>query len=133
MGITFVGPGPGVLEVTGDKVRARGLARECGVPVLPGLEETGDVESVRAFAGEVGWPVMLKAVDGGGGRGVRLVRGEGELEGAFRGAVGESASGRVFAEKAAVTGWRHVEVQVWGDGRGGVGHFWERECSVQRR
>lgn len=133
-GIRFVGPEAEILRRTGDKLAARLLAEESGVPVLPALTEpTESVQDVRAFAERVGLPVMVKAVDGGGGRGIRLVREMEELEGLVRRAVEESASRRVFAEKAAVDGWRHVEVQVLGDGRGGVRHLWERECSLQRR
>lgn len=133
-GVLVVGPGEENLGRTGDKLAARLLAEECGVPVLPALTApTERVEEVRRFAEEVGLPVMIKAVDGGGGRGIRLVRTFGELEGLVARAVEESASRRVFAEKAAVDGWRHVEVQVLGDGEGEVRHLWERECSLQRR
>lgn len=95
----------------------------------------GSVEEseVGGFIDAVGYPVMVKAVDGGGGRGVRLVSGPGELGSGIRRACGESGSGRVFLEKAAVDGFRHVEVQVLGDGRGRVWHLGERECSIQRR
>lgn len=93
----------------------------------------GGVEGVRGFVEGVGLPVFVKAVDGGGGRGIRLVGTMGELEGAVGAARRESAEGRVFVERAAVGGWRHVEVQVLGDGRGEVRHLWERECSLQRR
>jgi len=133
-GVEVIGPGADVLERTGDKLAARVLAEESGVPVLPALGvPTGGVEEVRRFAETVGLPVMVKAVDGGGGRGIRLVREMGELEGLVRRAVEESPRRLVFAEKAAVDGWRHVEVQVLGDGEGGVRHLWERECSIQRR
>jgi pyruvate carboxylase len=133
-GVEFVGPDAETLRRTGDKLAARLLAEECGVPVLPALTEpTETVGDVRAFAEAVGLPVMIKAVDGGGGRGIRLVREMGGLEGLVKRAVEESASRRVFAEKAAVDGWRHVEVQVLGDGKGSVRHLWERECSLQRR
>ena len=132
--VEVIGPGPEILERTGDKLAARVLAEESGVPVLPALVmPTSDVEDVRRFAKEVGLPVMVKAVDGGGGRGIRLVREMEELEGLVRRAVEESPQRLVFAEKAAVGGWRHVEVQVLGDGAGGVRHLWERECSIQRR
>ncbi|KAM0704379.1 hypothetical protein Q7P35_008613 [Cladosporium inversicolor] len=133
-GIEVIGPGAEILERTGDKLAARVLAEESGVPVLPALTvPTNKVEDVRLFAEEAGLPVMVKAVDGGGGRGIRLVRELGELEGLVRRAVEESPQRLVFAEKAAVEGWRHVEVQVLGDGVGGVRHLWERECSIQRR
>lgn len=133
-GIEVIGPGAEVLRRTGDKLAARSLAEESGVPVLPAMAAaTSSVEDVRVFTEEVGLPVMVKAVDGGGGRGIRLVREMGDLEGLVRRAIEESPQKLVFAEKAAVDGWRHVEVQVLGDGEGGVRHLWERECSLQRR
>lgn len=135
-GILVVGPGENILSRTGDKLAARRLAGECGVPVLPALEEeirNGDFDGVMRFVEQVGLPVMIKAVDGGGGRGMRLVRVWEDLEASVERAGRESASGRVFVEKAVVEGWRHVEVQVLGDGEGGVRHLWERECSLQRR
>lgn len=134
IGVMVIGPGAENLARTGDKLEARKLAESCGVPVLPAwAEPTGDVNEVREFAGRNGFPVMVKAVDGGGGRGIRLIREEGELEGLVRRAIEESPSKKVFVEKAAVEGFRHVEVQILGDGRGGVRHLWERECSIQRR
>lgn len=76
---------------------------------------------------------MVKAVDGGGGRGIRLIRSEDQLTSLVKRAVEESPSKQVFAEKAAVDGFRHIEVQIIGDGTGNVTHLWERECSIQRR
>ncbi|KAI5854129.1 carboxylase:pyruvate/acetyl-coa/propionyl-CoA [Tricharina praecox] len=133
-GIRFVGPDPRVLEVTGSKTLARGLAVECGVPVLQGLHEaTDDLEVARRFAERLGWPVVVKAVDGGGGRGIRFVNAAGEFVDAFRRACGESPAGKVFVERAAAAGARHVEVQVVGDLHGNVQPVGTRECSVQRR
>lgn len=133
-GITFVGPSAGLLTRTGDKLSARKLAEDCGVPVLPALTEpVGDVEALRRFSNDVGFPIMIKAVDGGGGRGIRLVRRAEDLESSFRRAINESPSNKVFAEKAAIDGFRHIEVQIIGDGKGNARHFWERECSIQRR
>lgn len=76
---------------------------------------------------------MVKAVDGGGGRGIRLIQSEQDLISSFERAVQESPSKLVFAEKAAIDGFRHIEVQIIGDGHGNVTHLWERECSIQRR
>jgi len=76
---------------------------------------------------------MVKAVDGGGGRGIRLIRSQDQLASLVKRAVEESPSKQVFAEKAAVDGFRHTEVQIIGDGTGNVTHLWERECSIQRR
>lgn len=131
-----IGPGWDILERTGDKLAAKGLAKSCGILVLEAMETaTGRWEDVREFAARVGYPVMVKSVDGGGGRGIRLVRHEGELKEKAERCVAEPASGMVVAEMAAVHGFRHVEVQVVGDGTGkeGVRHLWERDCSVQRR
>ncbi|KAK3110525.1 hypothetical protein LTR53_015092 [Teratosphaeriaceae sp. CCFEE 6253] len=132
--VMVVGPGSETLARTGDKLEARLLAVECQVPVLQALTEpTGRVDAVKIFVDEVGLPVMVKAVDGGGGRGIRLIRTLEDLPSLVTRAIEESPSKRVFAEKAAVDGFRHVEVQIMGDGRGNVMHLWERECSIQRR
>jgi len=92
-----------------------------------------DLQQAREFVDQFGFPVMFKAVDGGGGRGIRLVQQPEELESSFNRACGESPSGQVFVERAAVEGFRHVEVQILADAYGNVGHLWERECSIQRR
>ncbi|RMY75662.1 hypothetical protein D0863_02434 [Hortaea werneckii] len=132
--VMVVGPGARNLSRTGDKLQARLLAVECDVPVLPALTEpTGNVDAVKLFAEKNGLPIMVKAVDGGGGRGIRLIRKMDDLQSSVTRAVEESPSKQVFAEKAAVDGYRHVEVQIIGDGSGAVRHLWERECSIQRR
>jgi pyruvate carboxylase len=146
-----VGPGWGILANTGDKLKARQLAERCersqtislssfsliapgNVPVSPALlQPTNRVDDVHCFASAVGYPIMVKAVDGGGGRGIRLIRNEDQLAPLVKRAVEESPSKRVFAEKASVDGFRHIEVQIVGDGTGNVAHLWERECSIQRR
>lgn len=129
-----IGPGWETLARTGDKLAARQLAEECAVPVLPALQTpTSNVDDLRCFAAQVGWPIIIKAVDGGGGRGIRIVTDEADLAGLMERALRESPQGLVFAEKAAIDGYRHVEVQIVGDGHGNVRHLWERECSVQRR
>ncbi|APA05838.1 hypothetical protein sscle_01g006080 [Sclerotinia sclerotiorum 1980 UF-70] len=129
-----IGPGPEILERTGDKLMARQLADECHVPTLPALQTpTNDISQLQHFASSVGYPIIIKAVDGGGGRGIRIVIQEAELEDMLKAALRESPSKKVFAEKAAIDEYRHVEVQIIGDGKGGVRHLWERECSIQRR
>lgn len=129
-----VGPGWEVLERTGDKLKAKRLAMDCDVPVLEAMTApTASVNDVRSFATHVGYPIMVKAVDGGGGRGIRLVKNETELQNAVDRCVGESPSKTVFAEQAAVEGFKHIEVQILGNGQGAVKHLWERDCSVQRR
>lgn len=133
-GALVIGPGPEILARTGDKLQGRLLARECDVPVLPALETpTNNVVELQDFAASVGYPIIVKAVDGGGGRGIRIVRNEEDLPSLAKRALQESPSGMAFAEKAATDGYRHVEVQIVGDGKGDVRHFWERECSIQRR
>lgn len=133
-GIPIIGPGHDILLRTGDKLQARLLAEECDVPILPALTQpTSDSAVVHKFASTNGYPIMIKAVDGGGGRGIRLVNEESEVQGAIRRAVEESPSKAVFVEKAAVSGYRHIEVQIIGDNHGNVAHLWERECSIQRR
>jgi pyruvate carboxylase len=129
-----IGPGPEILSRTGDKLQARLLAEECRVPVLAALQTpTSDVKDLQKFASSVGYPIIIKAVDGGGGRGIRIVRREEDLSSLAKRALQESPSGKAFAEKAAIDGFRHVEVQIVGDGKGNVRHLWERECSIQRR
>lgn len=134
LNVMVIGPGAENLDRTGDKLQARLLAVECDVPVLPALTEpTGKPEAVKIFAEQTGFPVMVKAIDGGGGRGIRLIRRLEDLKSLVTRAIEESVSKQVFAEKAAVDGFRHVEVQIVGDGKGNIMHLWERECSIQRR
>ncbi len=129
-----IGPGWEILARTGDKLQARLLAQQCLVPVLPAVQNPTDrVENLHKFAVEVGYPIIIKAVDGGGGRGIRIVQGGKDLAGLMERALRESPCKKVFAEKAAIYGYRHVEVQIIGDGHGNVRHLWERECSIQRR
>lgn len=133
-GILFVGPSSAVLRHVSEKTTARNVAEANHVPVLPALREAiTDLDKALPFIEKTGFPVMIKAVDGGGGRGIRLISGPEDLKQGFTRACGESPSGRVFLEKAAVEGYRHVEVQVLGDQYGEVRHLWERECSIQRR
>lgn len=133
-GVAVVGPGWGILDKTGDKLKAKLLADECQVPTLPALTSpTNKIEDLKTFASNTGYPIMVKAVDGGGGRGIRLIWSEDTLEAAARRAIEESPSRLVFAEKAAVAGYLHVEIQIIGDGNGDVRHLWERQCSIQRR
>lgn len=134
IGVSVIGPGSEILQRTGDKLQARKLAEECHVPVLPALTNpTSDAQEVKKFAQRSGYPIMIKAVDGGGGRGIRLVEDASSFESNLARAIEESPSRQVFVEKAAINGYRHIEVQIVGDGRGHVTHLWERECSIQRR
>ncbi|GAW17210.1 hypothetical protein ANO14919_066630 [Xylariales sp. No.14919] len=133
-GAVVIGPGWDILSKTGDKLAAKLLAQQCGVPTLSAMDKpTATVEEARRFAKKIGFPIMLKAVDGGGGKGIRLVRRESDLESATKRSIAESPSRQIFVEKAVVDGFRHIEVQIIGDGSGQVRHLWERECSIQRR
>jgi acetyl/propionyl-CoA carboxylase alpha subunit/acetyl-CoA carboxylase carboxyltransferase component len=134
-GLTLVGPGPRVLDLFGDKGQARRLATEHDVPVLPGTTGATTLQQVQAFAAEHG-AVMLKAVAGGGGRGMRAVPAGGDIAEAFERCSSEAAQafgiGDLYVERLLIRP-RHIEVQVIGDGRGGVSHLWERDCSIQRQ
>jgi acetyl-CoA carboxylase biotin carboxylase subunit len=136
-GLAFIGPPPEAMEALGDKVRARALMIEAGVPVVPGTPPLPpDPAEVAPLAERIGYPVLLKAAAGGGGRGMRIVRHAGELPSLLAQARGEAASAfgdeRVFLERL-VERPRHIEVQVLADGQGNVVHLGERECSIQRR
>ena len=135
-GIVFIGPSAAHIKDFGLKHRARELARLNGVPLLPGSGLLEDVAQARGAALRIGYPVMLKSSAGGGGIGMQLVRHEAELAESFeavqRLAGKNFGGGGVFLEKY-VERARHVEVQIFGDGAGGVIALGERDCSAQRR
>jgi acetyl-CoA carboxylase biotin carboxylase subunit len=136
-GITVVGPPAPAMRLLGDKVAARRLAAECGVPVLRGLDsELSDPGAISQAALAIGFPLMVKAAAGGGGRGMRLVDSPDALPEALASAAREAAAafgdGRLFIERAVVGG-RHVEVQVLADSHAHAVHLGERDCSIQRR
>ena len=136
-GITFIGPSPETMRRLGNKVAARNLAIEIGVPVVPATEPLpDDMAEVRKLAARVGFPVMLKASWGGGGRGMRVIRSEADLDRevteARREAKAAFGKDEVYLEKL-VERARHVEVQVLGDTHGNAVHLFERDCSIQRR
>lgn len=136
-GLVFVGPRPGTLETFGDKVRARRLAAETGLPVARGTGGATTLAEAGAFLASLdGRPAMVKARAGGGGRGMRVVRDAAELAEAFPRAASEAqaafGSGELYIEEL-IRPARHIEVQTVGDGEGGVAHLYERECSLQRR
>ncbi|MDP3293908.1 MAG: biotin carboxylase N-terminal domain-containing protein [Nevskia sp.] len=135
-GIRFVGPTPEVIELMGDKIRARNFVVERGFPVAPSAIEADDPATFAQRALAVGLPILIKPAAGGGGKGMRIVRDasvlEAELATARREGERYFGDGRLFVERY-VERPRHIEVQVFGDSHGKVVHFGERECSVQRR
>ncbi|MEP3601531.1 MAG: pyruvate carboxylase [Stappiaceae bacterium] len=136
-GIVFIGPKPDTMRRLGNKVAARNLAIEAGVPVMPATDPLPeDMETIKKLALEIGYPVMLKASWGGGGRGMRVIRSEEELIrdvlAAKREAMAAFGKDEIYLEKL-VERARHVEVQILGDSHGNLVHLFERDCSVQRR
>jgi acetyl-CoA carboxylase, biotin carboxylase subunit len=136
-GLTFIGPSPEAIRTMGSKTAARALAREAGVPTVPGAPgAVGTSAEALSIAAQVGYPVLLKAAAGGGGKGMRLVHSAQEMEAALREASSEAERAfhdpRVYVEKAVIRP-RHIEIQVLGDQHGNLIHLGERECSIQRR
>jgi acetyl/propionyl-CoA carboxylase alpha subunit len=136
-GLTWIGPPPAAMRAMGDKVKAKRLAAEAGVPTLAGSAGavSGAAEALAA-AERAGYPVLVKASAGGGGKGMRIARGASELREAVERASAEAAAsfgdGRVFVERF-IERPRHIEIQVLADEHGHVIHLGERECSIQRR
>jgi 3-methylcrotonyl-CoA carboxylase alpha subunit/acetyl-CoA/propionyl-CoA carboxylase biotin carboxyl carrier protein len=135
-GLCFVGPSADVIEAMGSKARARHLAEEADVPVVPGLYDHSDQWLLENAATAVGFPLMVKAAAGGGGKGMRAVLSSEELSEALRQSRREALS--AFADDTLVIerlleAPRHVEVQILADGFGNIVHLFERDCSVQRR
>jgi len=136
-GVTFVGPSAEAIEAMGLKDRAKKLMEEAGVPVTPGYHgENQEPDYLKAQADEIGYPVLIKAVAGGGGKGMRKVEASDAFLEALESCKREAASSfgdeRVLIEKF-IASPRHIEVQVFGDSQGNVVHFFERDCSLQRR
>lgn len=136
-GLVFIGPPPSAIRLMGSKLEARRLARQAGVPVVPGTEQPcRTLEEARVAAASLGYPVLLKADAGGGGKGMRRVERDDELEAAFRDAASEAerafANPAVYLEKVLLRP-RHIEIQIIGDQHGNLVHLGERECSLQRR
>ena len=134
--LVFIGPRPDTIETMGDKVAAKAAMAAAGLPLVPGSNGATGFSEAKELAQEIGFPVLLKAAAGGGGRGMRLVKSPADLEAAFQTAASEAqaafSDGSLYVEKAVV-GARHVEIQVLGDGEGGVLTLGERDCSIQRR
>jgi len=136
-GITFIGPPVEAMRLLGDKVQARELAHKAGVRVVPGSEGAieKDTEALK-LANKMGYPVIIKAAAGGGGRGMRVAHNEINLRSAFSSARAEAkaafGNGTLYLEKFIIEP-RHVEVQLMADKQGNALHFYERDCSTQRR
>ncbi|MFN3643638.1 MAG: acetyl-CoA carboxylase biotin carboxylase subunit [Gemmobacter sp.] len=136
-GITFIGPKSDHIRIMGDKITAKDTMKALGVPCVPGSEGgVADVAAAQAVAGAIGYPVIVKATAGGGGRGMKVAASADELDIAFRTARSEAKAAfgndEVYIEKYLQRP-RHIEVQVFGDGRGRAVHLGERDCSLQRR
>ncbi|WP_322613683.1 pyruvate carboxylase [Dermacoccus abyssi] len=135
-GITFIGPHPDVLHMTGNKATAIAAAKRAGLPTLRSVPPSSDIDELVRGADELGYPVFVKAVAGGGGRGMRRVEKpealRENLEAAMREAESAFGDATCFIEEAVVDP-RHIEVQVLADQSGEVVHLFERDCSVQRR
>jgi acetyl-CoA carboxylase biotin carboxylase subunit len=136
-GLTFIGPTAEHIRIMGDKITAKETMKALGVPCVPGSAGgVPDMAAAREVAAEIGYPVIIKATAGGGGRGMKLARSGEELDTAFRTARSEAKSAfgndEVYIEKYLGRP-RHIEVQVFGDGKGQAVHLGERDCSLQRR
>lgn len=136
-GIIFIGPRPEVMEKLGDKVEAKKIAVEAGVPVIQDDDgKNANFAELKAQAEVIGYPIMVKAAAGGGGRGMRVVRERSQLENLYNEAKGEAAKAfgddTIFLEKF-IENPKHIEVQIMGDNHGNLVHLYERDCSVQRR
>jgi acetyl-CoA carboxylase biotin carboxylase subunit len=136
-GITFIGPSAEHIRIMGDKITAKETAKELGIPVVPGSDGgVPDFETAKRVAEEIGFPVIIKATAGGGGRGMKVATNAADLEIAFRTARSEAKNAfgndEVYIEKYLQKP-RHIEIQVFGDGKGKAVHLGERDCSLQRR
>ena len=136
-GFTFIGPRAEHIRIMGDKITAKETAKSLGIPVVPGSDGgVPDIETARRVAEEMGFPVIIKATAGGGGRGMKVAQNAAELETAFRTARAESKAAfgndEVYIEKYLQRP-RHIEIQIFGDGKGRAVHLGERDCSLQRR
>ncbi len=135
--ITFIGPTAEHIRVMGDKITAKDTMKDLGVPCVPGSDGgVPTLEDAKRIGDEIGYPVIIKATAGGGGRGMKVAKSADEMEQAFMTAraEGKAAFGNdeVYIEKYLTTP-RHIEIQVFGDGKGRAVHLGERDCSLQRR
>ena len=135
--LVFIGPTAEHIRIMGDKITAKDTMKDLGVPCVPGSDGgVPDVNTAKKIGAEIGYPVIIKATAGGGGRGMKVAKTEGEMEQAFMTAraEGKAAFGNdeIYIEKYLTTP-RHIEIQVFGDGKGTAVHLGERDCSLQRR
>ena len=135
--LVFIGPTAEHIRIMGDKITAKDTMKDLGVLCVPGSDGgVPDVNTAKKIGAEIGYPVIIKATAGGGGRGMKVAKTEGEMEQAFMTAraEGKAAFGNdeVYIEKYLTTP-RHIEIQVFGDGKGTAVHLGERDCSLQRR
>ena len=135
--IIFIGPRSKAIKIMGSKLAAKEAVKQYNIPMVPGIDEAiTDVNKAKTIAKSIGFPILIKASAGGGGKGMRVVEKESDLESQMNRAISEATSafgdGSVFIEKY-VTSPRHIEIQIMADSHGNVLHFFERECSIQRR
>src|ERR1019366_5590879 len=136
-GVTFIGPSPAHIRMMGDKIAAKAAMASLGVPLVPGSDgAVPDLDTAQMIAARIGYPVMIKAAAGGGGRGMKVAHDAANLAEALRAARAEAlaafGSDAVYIEKY-LDRPRHIEMQILADSHGGVVHFGERDCSLQRR
>ena len=135
--LTFIGPTAEHIRIMGDKITAKDTMKDLGVPCVPGSDGgVPDLDAAKSLCDDIGYPVIVKATAGGGGRGMKVAQDASEIEMAFRTARSEAKSAfgndEVYIEKYLTTP-RHIEIQVFGDGKGKAVHLGERDCSLQRR
>jgi propionyl-CoA carboxylase alpha chain len=136
-GIIFIGPKASSIQMMGDKLAAKNAVKNYNIPMVPGVDHAvNDPKEAAEIAKEIGFPILIKAAGGGGGKGMRIVENEKDINEQMERAISEATSafgdGAVFIEKY-ITSPRHIEIQVLADSHGTILHFFERECSIQRR
>ncbi|SFS47000.1 acetyl-CoA carboxylase, biotin carboxylase subunit [Sulfitobacter marinus] len=136
-GLTFIGPTAAHIRIMGDKITAKDTMKELGVPCVPGSDGgVATLDEAKRIGDEIGYPVIIKATAGGGGKGMKVAQTAADMERAFMTARAEGKSNfgndEVYIEKYLTTP-RHIEIQVFGDGKGRAVHLGERDCSLQRR
>lgn len=135
--IVFIGPSPEVIDMMGDKAKAKEMMEKAGIPTIPGSDGVvKTLDGAKKVGEEIGYPILLKAVAGGGGKGMRLVYKTEELEDAWNSARGEAqasfGNSAIYIEKF-ISNPRHIEIQLGGDSFGNISHLSERDCTIQRR